>query len=116
MAAVVNHTVGLKRDGTVVTEGYTQNNYLWDYVSDWTDIVQVAAGRNNTVGLKSDGTVVVAGYNSGIGDWGNIVQVATGDYHTDQLETRRAGIGCGRQPRSAVQRRVAGPVLSSRRR
>ena len=32
-------------------------------MSEWTDIVAVAAGYYHTVGLKSDGTVVAVGTN-----------------------------------------------------
>ena len=56
--------MGLKRDGTVVAVGY--NVYGQCNVSDWRDIVAVAAGYDHTVGLKRDGTVVAVGSNE---DW-----------------------------------------------
>lgn len=63
---LTTHTVGLKTDGTVVATKYIGNPML-DFgqcdVSDWKDIVAVAAGDMNTVGLKEDGTVVAVGYN-----------------------------------------------------
>jgi alpha-tubulin suppressor-like RCC1 family protein len=46
----------------VVAVGW--NDYGQCYVSDWTDIVQVAAGGYHTVGLKANGTVVAAVDNS----------------------------------------------------
>lgn len=59
--SVYYHTVGLKSDGTVVAVG--DNKYGQCDVSEWTDIVAVAAGWSHTVGLKSDGTVVAVGDN-----------------------------------------------------
>ena len=67
VAAGSSHTVGLKRDGTVVAVGsnkeYKQNYAGQCDVSGWRDIVAVAAGKFHTVGLKRDGTVVAVGYN-----------------------------------------------------
>jgi len=59
---VDNHTVGLKKDGTVVATGYNACGQC--DVSGWTDIQSVAAGGVQTIGLKKDGTVVAAGDNS----------------------------------------------------
>ena len=39
------------------------NEYGQCNVSDWSDIVAVAAGCTHTIGLKSDGTVVSVGSN-----------------------------------------------------
>jgi len=72
-----NHTVAIKKDGTVVAVG--DNQYGQCDVSGWTDIVQVAAGRHHTVGLKADGTVVATGWNAygqcNVEDLANIKQV-----------------------------------------
>ena len=46
----------MKADGTVVAVGNNADGQC--DVSDWTDIVAIAAGTNFTVGLKSDGTVI----------------------------------------------------------
>jgi alpha-tubulin suppressor-like RCC1 family protein len=61
--------VGLKADGTAVAVG--DMNHLWGQcsVSDWTDIVQVAAGLFHTLGLKADGTVVAAGPGVEVTKW-----------------------------------------------
>ena len=61
VAAGAYHTVGLKRDGTVVAVG--KNTEGQCTVSGWTDIVAVAAGAGYTVGLKRDGSVVAVGEN-----------------------------------------------------
>ncbi len=55
------HTVGLKKDGTVVAVG--DNTYGQCDVDEWSDIVKIAAGDWYTVGLKNDGTVLITGNN-----------------------------------------------------
>ena len=87
-------TVGLKRDGTVVAVG--KNNDGQCKVSDWRDIVAVAAGTSHTVGLKRDGTVVAVGSNEvynqkytgrcEVSGWRDIVAVAAGTSHTVGLK------------------------------
>lgn len=52
----LGHTVGLRSDGTVVAVG--DNTYGQCDVSDWKNIIAIAAGDWHTVGLCSDGTVV----------------------------------------------------------
>ena len=91
IAAGRNHTVGLRRDGTVVAVGY--NGGVKCDVSDWRDIEAVAAGGLHTVGLRSDGTVVAVGYNEDgrcdVSSWSDIVAVDAGSRHTIGL--RRDG-------------------------
>ena len=53
------HTVGLFSDGTVVATGDNTDGEC--DVSEWTDIVSVAAGEYFTAGLRKDGTVLVTG-------------------------------------------------------
>ena len=86
------HSVGLKRDGTVVAVGsnYCIHNVFYQCeVSEWRDIVAISAGGYITVGLKKDGTVIVtAGHEYGsyppdnsqrkLLDWTNIVAVSGG--------------------------------------
>ena len=85
------HTVGLRKDGTVVAVG--ENDHGQCDVSGWRDIVAVAAGNSHTVGLRRDGTVVAVGRNfygqCDVGDWRDIVAVAAGGWHTVGL--RRDG-------------------------
>ena len=91
VAAGSAHTVGLRRDGTVVAVG--RNFYGQCDVGDWRDIVAVAAGGWHTVGLRRDGTVAAVGYNDyvqcDVSDWRDIVAVAAGSLHTVGL--RRDG-------------------------
>ena len=56
VSAGVYHTVGLRKDGTVVAVGDNRNGRC--DVSSWTDITAVSAGDYYTVGVKSDGTVI----------------------------------------------------------
>jgi len=56
VSAGYRHSVGLRKDGTVVAVG--DNSYGQCKVEEWKDIIQISAGSNHTVGLKSDGTVV----------------------------------------------------------
>ena len=55
------HTVGLKKDGTVVAVG--DNKYGQCDVENWTDVVRISAGDWYTVGIKTDGTVLITGEN-----------------------------------------------------
>ena len=56
------HTVGLKKDGTVMAVGANTGFYAGQInVSKWSDIVGIAAGNTYTLGLRSDGTVVGTG-------------------------------------------------------
>ena len=68
------HTVGLKKDGTVVAAGSNDDGQC--DISDWRDIIFVSAGHTHTVGLKSDGTVMVTGSNeygqSDLSGWGKL--------------------------------------------
>ena len=78
IAAKSEHNlVGLKADGTVVTN-IDSVKYK---VGNWTDIVDVAAGTDHIVGLKADGTVLAVGDNKygqcKVSDWENIVAVDT---------------------------------------
>lgn len=62
ISAGMEHTVGLKADGSVVAVGRGAEGQL--NTSAWTDVVAVAAGAEHTVGLRADGELVGAGDNS----------------------------------------------------
>ena len=95
-----DHTVGLKKDGTVLAVGY--NNHRQCDVSKWKDIVAISAGYDHTVGLKKDGTVVAVGYNykddtvvavgynyygqCDVSKWKDIVAISAGYDHTVGLK------------------------------
>ncbi|MBD5103288.1 MAG: TIR domain-containing protein [Ruminococcaceae bacterium] len=54
-----HHTIGLKRDGTVIAAGDNFDQSC--EVSSWCDIIDIACGDYHTVGLKKDGSVVACG-------------------------------------------------------
>jgi len=100
------HTVGLKKDGTVVAVGADKHGEC--NVSSWSNIVQVAADdywsqgirvSSHTIGLKSDGTVVAVGANThgqlDVGGWTDIVQVACGGQHTVGLKNDGTVVAVG---------------------
>lgn len=78
------HTVGLKKDGTVVAIG--DNSYGQCEVEDWTDIVAIDTGDWYTVGVTSTGKVLITGQNSihnmyidsEFYEWEDIVEIAAG--------------------------------------
>jgi alpha-tubulin suppressor-like RCC1 family protein/predicted nucleic acid-binding Zn ribbon protein len=78
------HTVGLKKDGTVVADG--DNEYGQCDTQDWRDIIAISAGNNHTVGLNKDGTVVAVGDNEygqcDTQDWSEIIAVSASGYFT----------------------------------
>jgi hypothetical protein len=82
------HTVGLKRDGTVIATGCNTRKQC--NVDNWHDIVAISAGKLHTVGLKRDGTVIAVGCDNygqcDIEDWCDIVAVAAGSGHTAGLK------------------------------
>ena len=93
------HAVGLRSDGTVVAAGDNDDGEC--DVSDWSDIVAVAAGNVHTVGLRSDGTVVAEGSNKygqcrvRISGWSDIVSIAAGMFHTVGLRSDGTVVAIG---------------------
>ena len=78
-----NHIIALKEDGTVVAAGDNTNGQC--DVSEWQDVIAVAAVEYASLGLKSDGTVYATGrcnYNSILKDvssWTDIVAISISD-------------------------------------
>lgn len=70
-------TVAVKSDGTAVATGTNADGQC--DVSDWNDIVDIAAGYDYTVGLKKDGSVIATGNNESgqcdTSNWENIVAI-----------------------------------------
>ena len=102
------HTVGLKADGTVVAVG--DNKHGQRDVSDWHDMVAVAACWGYTVGLKADGTVVAVGDNERydfdsqkmihcsqceVSGWRDIVAISAGYNHTVGLKADGTVVAVG---------------------
>ncbi|MDD5021878.1 MAG: hypothetical protein PHR82_07120, partial [Endomicrobiaceae bacterium] len=86
ISAGSSHTVGLKKDGTVVAVG--DNNYGQCDVNGWENIIAISAGSDYTVGLKKDGRVVAVGNNlngqCNVKNWKDVV--ATDSKHTLRLK------------------------------
>jgi len=59
VAAGVDHTLGLKADGTLYYAGTDERHRA--QAEAWTDIVQIDAGNGYSIALKKDGSVVMAG-------------------------------------------------------
>ncbi|MGI6526150.1 MAG: RCC1 domain-containing protein [Caldicoprobacterales bacterium] len=73
------HTVGLKKDGTVLAVG--QNDKGQCDVSAWEDITAITASLSATFGLKKDGTVVTTHSDFDLSSWDNIIAIDAGDFH-----------------------------------
>lgn len=82
IAAGENHNVGLRADGTVISDKYD--------VSFWKGIIAIAAGANHVVGLKLDGTVLAEGENKNgqcdVSKWEGIIAVSAGENYTIGLK------------------------------
>lgn len=91
------HTVGLKKNGSVVACGSNDKGQC--DVGKWKNVIQIAAGGYHTVGLLSDGTVVACGDNScgqcDVGKWKNVVQIVATDYNTAALLSDGTVVTCG---------------------
>lgn len=91
------HTVGLKKDGTVLATGANESGQC--DITEWTDIIAVSAGNGYTIGLKSDGTLVAVGNDSfgkcDVSDWTDIVAISTGGEITAGLKTNGTAIATG---------------------
>lgn len=90
------HTIGLRKDGTVVAVG--DNSYGQCDVKDWTDIKAIAAGDYHTVGLRNDGTVVTtlqAESSAEIAQWTDIVAISAGYGYTIGLKENGEVVSAG---------------------
>lgn len=57
----INQIFALQANGRVISS--TPNNDISKEISNWTDIVSIAASQYHIIGLKSDGTLLAAGKN-----------------------------------------------------
>ena len=91
------HTLGLKKDGTVMACGTTDSGRC--SVDGWSDIVMIAAGGGHSVGLKANGDVVACGQNDegqcNVEGWHDIVSVAAGMLHTIGIKSDGTVLACG---------------------
>lgn len=102
------NVVGLRSDGTVVSDFSTDTRQYSDLIaaelSGWTDIIAVDSGNYNVFGLRSDGTVLATDfydpYDSNVGqadmaDWTDIVAISAGGMHTVGLKADGTVVACG---------------------
>ena len=75
------HTIGLKRDGTIVCEPPTG-----DIEKRWDDIIAISVRETRFVGLKRNGTVNLHEAYQEKNIWNNIVAIATSNSHTIGLQ------------------------------
>ncbi len=80
----IEHSIGLRENGSVYT-AYALGSSVKEKanLSDWGDLVAVAAGYDHSVGLKADGTLVTKGTNAkgerSVSSWKNVISIAAGD-------------------------------------
>lgn len=97
------HTLAIRENGTVIATG--DNRAGQCNVSNWKDIVAVAADAFHSVGLKSDGTVVATPIlepnkkfdvgQCNVANWKNIVDIAVGNAHTVGLKSDGTVVATG---------------------
>lgn len=99
------HTVGLRKDGTVIACGSNSDGQC--SVAQWTGIQAVDCGAYHTVGLRADGTVIATGRNvSGqcnVNDWTDIIAIACTDYDTVGLKKDGTIVTTGYHDFSSLQ-------------
>lgn len=89
IAAGYYHTLGLRKDGTVVAVG--DNKHGECNVSEWTNIKAIAVGPTHSVGVRSDGTVIATGKNDygecNVENWSQIIAVKACQRYTMGLRS-----------------------------
>lgn len=100
-------SLGLRRDGTVVSSRIVMNgvDYGYDFdVENWKDVVDIQAGYEYILGLRKDGTVLLAnGDGSGIEEydfrqiegWQDMVAVSAGSGHSLGLKSDGTVVAVG---------------------
>ncbi len=93
----LDHGLGVKKNGTVVTSGSSYRGKTW--VDDWTAITDVAAGKTFSIGLRSNGTVLASGSNDEgqmqVRGWNNVTAIDAGDYFSVALMSDGTAAACG---------------------
>ena len=95
----INHTVALRKDGTVIVAESRDHNSKCN-TKNWKNIVAISTGESHIIGLKKDGTVVATGKNNNgqcnVEKWTDIVAVSAGVSHTVGLKKDGTVIATGK--------------------
>ena len=57
----MNYTIGLRKDGTLVTSPALWTSTTTTRIEKWTDFIAISGSQYGLVGLRKDGTVLAAG-------------------------------------------------------
>ena len=95
-----NIVIGLKSDGTVVTEFRSDKPSDYEFnPSKWRKIVAISSDKGSLVGLKADGTVVATGNNDhgqlDVHGFSDIVAIKVGDGYTAGLKADGTVVAVG---------------------
>lgn len=95
VAAGARFTIGLCKDGTVISTGDQ-----WECnVRTWHSVSAIAAAYGHALALRSDGTVQATGYNKyhqcNVSGWKNITAIAAGGYNSVGLHADGTVIAAG---------------------
>lgn len=99
VSAGTNHTIGLRKDKTVVSTRIVGNQQLdrgQCEVANWKEIIAISASTYHSVGLRADGTVVATMYrgaskdNHGqcnVSNWTNMIEISSSVHCTAGLKS-----------------------------
>ncbi len=115
IAGGVNHTVALKKDGTVWAWGYNSNGELGDgsneqrtipvQVKDIGNVTAITTKSSHTAALKKDGTVWTWG-------WNGYGQLGDGGTANSKVPVQASGVNLGGTTATATPTPVASPVVT----
>lgn len=93
-------TAGLRRNGTVVVAGDSDNHFRVNRWNGWEDIIAISAIGRHLAGLRRNGSVVTTGNNDygqcNTSGWSNIIAVSAGYAHTVGLHRDGTVVAAGK--------------------
>ena len=96
VSAGTNHTIGLCKNGTVISTSMKKGQELDGEIKDWNDIIAISAAAGFSVGLRSNGTVVTTEYlgdpkynvgQSDVASWRDIIYISASAIASVGLKT-----------------------------
>lgn len=54
-------TIGLKKDGTIITAGNQKEIWGYEELTGWHDIIAIECRNNRLIGLKADDSIWISG-------------------------------------------------------